>query len=110
MVVQKLTEMGVDRILPLTAERSVVRWDDAKAAVGHLSTAGGVVMAEPGGDPVDGTVRVLVVGPEGGWTVDELAGHRTVGLGSTVLRAEAAAIAAGTLLTVLRDGRVAPSL
>ena len=40
MVVQKLTELGVDRILPLTAERSLVRWDDAKAAVGHLSTAG----------------------------------------------------------------------
>lgn len=31
MVVQKLTELGVDRIVPFTAERSVVRWDDAKA-------------------------------------------------------------------------------
>lgn len=31
-IVQKLTECGVDRILPFVAERSIVRWDDAKAA------------------------------------------------------------------------------
>ena len=29
LVVQKLTELGVDRIVPFVAERSVVRWDDA---------------------------------------------------------------------------------
>src|SRR3546814_15377913 len=32
LVVQKLTELGIDRIEPLRAERSVVRWDEAKAA------------------------------------------------------------------------------
>jgi 16S rRNA (uracil1498-N3)-methyltransferase len=31
-IVQKLTEVGVDRIVPLAAARGVVRWDDAKAA------------------------------------------------------------------------------
>lgn len=31
VVVQKLTELGVDRIVPFVAERSVVRWDGAKA-------------------------------------------------------------------------------
>lgn len=31
-IVQKLTEVGVDRILPFTASRSVVQWDEAKAA------------------------------------------------------------------------------
>jgi 16S rRNA (uracil1498-N3)-methyltransferase len=31
-IVQKLTELGVDRILPFTAARSVVQWDGAKAA------------------------------------------------------------------------------
>jgi 16S rRNA (uracil1498-N3)-methyltransferase len=30
-VVQKLTELGVDRIVPLRAERGVVRWDDERA-------------------------------------------------------------------------------
>lgn len=30
--VQKLTELGVDRIVPLVSERCVVRWDPAKAA------------------------------------------------------------------------------
>ena len=28
---QKLTELGVDRILPFSAARSVVQWDEAKA-------------------------------------------------------------------------------
>jgi 16S rRNA (uracil1498-N3)-methyltransferase len=32
LVVQKLTEVGVDVIVPFVAERSVVRWDTAKAA------------------------------------------------------------------------------
>jgi 16S rRNA (uracil1498-N3)-methyltransferase len=31
-VVQKLTEIGVDRIVPFRAARSVVRWDEAKVA------------------------------------------------------------------------------
>jgi 16S rRNA (uracil1498-N3)-methyltransferase len=32
LAVQKLTELGVDRILLVAAARSVVRWDDAKTA------------------------------------------------------------------------------
>ena len=31
-IVQKLTELGVDRIQPLSSARSVVRWDADKAA------------------------------------------------------------------------------
>lgn len=31
-IVQKLTECGVDRILPFVAERSIVRWDASKAS------------------------------------------------------------------------------
>lgn len=31
LIVQKLTELGVDRIVPLLTERSVVRWDDRRA-------------------------------------------------------------------------------
>jgi 16S rRNA (uracil1498-N3)-methyltransferase len=31
LVVRALTEIGVDRIVPFTAERSVVRWDETKA-------------------------------------------------------------------------------
>ena len=139
MVVQKLTELGVDRILPLSADRSVVQWDEAKASTQverfrrvareaamqsrrawlpiveemavarEVQPAAGVVLAEPGGDPIDRSVRVLLVGPEGGWTDEELIRHPTVGLGPTVLRAETAAISAGTLLTALRDGRVSPA-
>ncbi|MEO6318108.1 MAG: RsmE family RNA methyltransferase [Acidimicrobiales bacterium] len=32
LVVQKLTELGVDLIVPFRADRSIVRWDSAKAA------------------------------------------------------------------------------
>lgn len=32
LVVQKLTELGIDVIVPLVTERSVVRWDEARAA------------------------------------------------------------------------------
>ena len=34
LVVQKLTELGVDRIVPLATARSVVRWDAERAARG----------------------------------------------------------------------------
>ena len=35
LIVAKLTELGVDRIVPVAAERSVVRWEPDRAA-GHL--------------------------------------------------------------------------
>jgi 16S rRNA (uracil1498-N3)-methyltransferase len=138
LVVQKLTELGVDVIVPFVAERSVVRWDEAKAttAANRLSKvareaamqcrrchlprveplaafdrcagAPGVVLAERGGPPPSPEVLGVIVGPEGGWTPDELRGRPTVGLGDHVLRAETAAITAGVLLTALRAGRVAP--
>lgn len=31
LAVQKLTELGIERIIPMTTERTVVRWDEAKA-------------------------------------------------------------------------------
>jgi 16S rRNA (uracil1498-N3)-methyltransferase len=139
LVVQKLTELGVDVIVPFVAERSVVRWDEAKAATAanrlnkvareaamqcrrcHLprveplasfercAGAPGVVLAERGGPPPSADVLGVLVGPEGGWSPDELRGRPTVGLGDHVLRAETAAITAGVLLTALRAGRVAPA-
>lgn len=136
LVVQKLTELGVDRIMLLSAERSVVMWDEGKAAVqlnrltrvvreagmqsrrvrlpvleplrqaSVVARDPTVAMAEPGGSGLDGDVGVLLIGPEGGWTEAELGDRRRVGLGSTVLRAETAAIAAGALMVAIRDARV----
>ena len=132
LVVQKLTELGIDRIVPFVAARSVVRWDDAKAARAHerleavareaamqsrrtwLPTVtpvatfadvavAGAALCESGGAPPSLATPTLLVGPEGGWAPEELgAGLPTVALGPTVLRAETAAIAAATLLTALR--------
>lgn len=52
--------------------------------------------------PTEGEI-ILAIGPEGGWTEDELLHFRTAGwisasLGSTILRAETAAIAATAIL------------
>jgi 16S rRNA (uracil1498-N3)-methyltransferase len=140
-VVQKLTELGIDRIVPLAAARSVVRWDGdravraidrlrrvAREAVGQCrrvwlpevtdvrTVAGvvgdGAVLAQLAGDPPPAAVTAVAVGPEGGWSPDELAiADGTVGLGSYVLRAETAALVAGAILagrrasTVVGEGR-----
>jgi 16S rRNA (uracil1498-N3)-methyltransferase len=142
-VVQKLTELGVDRIVPITTRRSVVRWDGDRAArsvdrlsrvareassqcrrtrlpeIGPVSSlgelaglAGGIpALAHPGGTPPSLDHPVIAIGPEGGWDEDELAGDRpTVGLGPTVLRAETAAMVAGTLLCGLRSVLIAPCI
>lgn len=132
LVVQKLTELGVDRIMPFTAGRSVVRWDAAKAAknaerlrrvareavmqsrrawlptvedvVDFATIASGpVALAERGGGHVSLDQPVILVGPEGGWDDEERdRGLPSVRLGDSVLRAETAAIAAGTLLADAR--------
>lgn len=98
LVVQKLTELGVDRIVPFVAERSVVRWDDARGAkqserldriareasmqsrrtwlpvVEAVTTfdevvgRGGVVGADIGAAAPAPGAALVMVGPEGGWS------------------------------------------
>ena len=78
--------------------RGPVRFDEFVRTCG----AGSRILAQPGGPQVastgpDGSTSILV-GPEGGWTDAELqlageGGFEPAGLGSTVLRAETAAIA-----------------
>jgi 16S rRNA (uracil1498-N3)-methyltransferase len=138
-VTQKLTELGVDRIVPLQTGRSVVRWDGerGKRAVDRLRRVareaaaqarrtwlpdlGDVTplpelaslvgcppcLAQPGGRHPSLARPVVAVGPEGGWDEEELAGFGPVmGLGPNVLRAETAAVVAGSLLCGLRSGVV----
>ncbi|MDQ3897691.1 MAG: 16S rRNA (uracil(1498)-N(3))-methyltransferase [Actinomycetota bacterium] len=101
--VQKLTEIGVDRIVPLQTARSVVRWPlgesagplarlrrvareaavqsrrlwlpvvDAVAPIAALAAEPGAVLAHPGGGPPSLERAKVLVGPEGGWDDDELA-------------------------------------
>jgi len=138
LVVQKLTELGVMRIVPFVASRSVSRWDENKADRNlerlrrvvreaamqsrrctipvvdplHASTAevvrrfvGRVALAEPDGDEPTASTEVLVIGPEGGFSPDELAIAPHVALPGGILRAETAAIAAGVVLARLHGGR-----
>jgi 16S rRNA (uracil1498-N3)-methyltransferase len=137
LVVQKLTELGVDRIVLFEAERSVVRWDADKAAkalrrlravatealqqsrgcflpdldlapFAALAAVPGVVRADAGGAPPSLAMPLVLIGPEGGWSPSERAAvPATVGLAPTVLRAETAAVAAGALWVALRSRIVA---
>ncbi len=140
-VVQKLTELGIDRVVPLRSERSIVRWTGARgqaaverlrrvargaaaqcrrvwlpevgdtvpfADLAGLGGPGEVVLAQLSGDRPAPSQRVVAVGPEGGWSSEELAsGLPTVGFGLSVLRAETAAVTAAALLASLRTGTVA---
>jgi 16S rRNA (uracil1498-N3)-methyltransferase len=122
-LVQKVTELGVERLVLLHAERSVVRWKTERVAH-HLERARRIAdealrqsrrvwklqiegpfsavdvlveytVAEPGGRPIGTGDQAIAIGPEGGWADAELtvAGGR-VDLGPTILRTETAAIAA----------------
>jgi 16S rRNA (uracil1498-N3)-methyltransferase len=126
-LVQKCTEAGVDRIVWLTTERSVVRWDGERAErhlvrlrriasesalqsrrvwlpliegpVAAADVLPTAVVAEPGGRPVAAGDTTVAVGPEGGWTEAELQLARDcVSLGPNVLRVETAALAAVVLM------------
>ena len=103
LVVQKLTELGVDRIIPFVARRSVVQWDDDRSAkqlvrlrrvareaamqsrrtrlaeVDPVSRFVAVVdlpgaaVASVGGGPPSLHHPTVLIGPEGGWDDDERA-------------------------------------
>jgi 16S rRNA (uracil1498-N3)-methyltransferase len=103
LTVQKLTELGADRIVPFVAERSVVRWDPAKAArqverleaiareaamqcrrtwlpdvrsvvdFAEAAALPGAALADRDGEPPSLARPVVLVGPEGGWSPAERA-------------------------------------
>ena len=130
-LVTKCTEVGVDRIVLVDAERSVVRWKADRATkqlerLGKLATEAAMqsrrvwlpeivgpvsgvealksaVAAEPGGRAVGPADTNIAVGPEGGWSPGELAAvSDTVSLGPNVLRVETAAVAAAVLMVSQR--------
>lgn len=132
-IVQKLTELGVARIILLHSARSVVRWKPERAdrqrdklrrvAVEALQQSRRVwmpvvdgplpassvlvsaVVAEPGGRLLACADTTIVIGPEGGWTDEELEmAAGSVRLGDGVLRVETAAVAAGVLGMSVADG------
>lgn len=144
--VEKCTELGVARIVPMIARRTeahlaaaagkrVERWrkialeaaqqsrrlsppeiaDPVKLKAAVEGAAGlRVVLAENEqqvtlGDVVSGADAVsLAIGPEGGWTAEELelfegSGWKSASLGTTILRAETAAIAAVAIAGALME-------
>jgi 16S rRNA (uracil1498-N3)-methyltransferase len=134
LVVQKLTEVGVDAIVPFVAARSVARWDTEREARRHArlvriareaamqcrrsrlpsveplcrfeDVAGrpGAALATVGGGSPTLDHPLVLVGPEGGWSPEELVVPLPrVGLAPYVLRSETAAIVAGALLVALRE-------
>lgn len=114
LIVQKLTELGVDRILVTSSARSVVRWDGergerhierlrrvARSAaeqcrrlslpvvertdLASVLGSGDVALADMEGRPPDAGDVGFVVGPEGGWTDAERELARSCGAASVCL-------------------------
>jgi 16S rRNA (uracil1498-N3)-methyltransferase len=70
-------------------------------ALGDVAGLTGAGIAEPGGEARPEDVRVLLIGPEGGFDPAEIAlarevGARSVDLGPGILRAETAALVGAT--------------
>jgi 16S rRNA (uracil1498-N3)-methyltransferase len=147
LIIQKATELGATRIIPLVTEHTDVKLSDGKSekrmerwqrislealkqcgrrrlvdikpplALGSLlgpnAPAGALfVFSERGGvsittallsEAVDKKNVTAIIGPEGGWSDDELAllnlrGARSITLGPRILRTETAAIVAMALI------------
>jgi 16S rRNA (uracil1498-N3)-methyltransferase len=145
-LVEKATELGVARLVPIVTDRSVVDPRAAKldrlrrviveaskqcgrnrlmelappspwAAVASDRVAPVRLLAHPAGPPppdwppvVPGVSATLAVGPEGGFTGEEVeaalaGGWLTVGLGATLLRIETAGLAGcATVLSLCGGG------
>jgi 16S rRNA (uracil1498-N3)-methyltransferase len=101
LAVQKLTELGVDRVVPFVAERSVARWEGDRAErhverlrrvareaavqarlaflpevaevadFAAVAALPGAARCDHGGAPPGLDHPVLLVGPEGGWSAAE---------------------------------------
>ena len=148
-IVRHATELGVRRIVPFLASRSIPRWPSGKGVekqqrwqkiaveasrqcgrsdipeIGEIAPFSGMLAAAPGAalrlipweeetargirevlrDPRQGGTKRfhVVIGPEGGFTRDEIdqaegAGFLPVGLGRRVLRVETAALAVLAIL------------
>ena len=132
--VQKLTELGVDRIVPLLpTRRAVVKWSGERldkqldkwrrvareaamqsrrtrlpvveefAELNNVCARPGAAVADPDGDEPGESMRLVVIGPEGGFDPGEVrADVPRVSLGDTILRAETATLVAATLLGHVR--------
>jgi 16S rRNA (uracil1498-N3)-methyltransferase len=149
-ILEKATELGVEKIVPVQAERSergleraaakrmprwnrIVREASEQARRAHLPEIGAparledalgleadfrYVLEESQAPPLvsalpaerrSGQSIALLVGPEGGWTERErreiaAGGWRPVSLGTNVLRAETAAIAALAIVSAAWEG------
>lgn len=105
-LMQKATEIGIDAVVVVESEHSVVRWTGDKAPrqlerLGRIVRAAGAqsrrawlpevvgprrfdvaasvpgtVLAAPGGGPLTPEVRNVMIGPEGGWSPAEISGGR----------------------------------
>jgi len=136
LVIQKLTELGIDHIVPIITERSIVRWDSDKGAKNQSrwqkiareaamqsrsvflptihevypsiekfvdSYGPNIAVADPEGGALTANISTLVIGPEGGFTHQEMdLMPQRVSLPGGILRAETAAVAAGVMLSHMR--------
>ena len=113
-LVEKATELGVARIVPLVCERSVLRvaGERAERKAAHWQAVAVAACEQSGRNrvPADGAVGPVTVlsGPEGGFSAAELvaaaaAGFVPVTLGARVLRADTAPLATLACIAALEN-------
>jgi 16S rRNA (uracil1498-N3)-methyltransferase len=141
--IAKLVELGIDHIMLLSTDRSVVRWSatrkqhaldrlrriaresSAQSRRTFLPKIGGPVtvdellevypphelaLTDITGESMLSApqeISMIAIGPEGGWSQRELSLAKKndiplLSLGTTIMRSETAAIAAGVMLKILR--------
>lgn len=77
---------------------------ELEVAARELSKLGQLAFAEPGGTAPSPDLAAILIGPEGGWTPDELAiAPCLVRLSDAILRVETAAITSAVILAGLRS-------
>jgi 16S rRNA (uracil1498-N3)-methyltransferase len=130
-LVSKCTEIGIDCLVLLEADHSIVHWSgerlerqlerlrriaieasmqsrrvwlpEISGPVPAVDVLAEFAVAEPGGRVVSVSDTAIAIGPEGGWSPKELeVAASVVSLGPHVLRVETAAVAAAVLMVSLR--------
>jgi 16S rRNA (uracil1498-N3)-methyltransferase len=147
-MVEKLSELGASRFIPLITQRSVVsaegknklaRWEriageaakqsrrrgvmkiaqvtPVSKAISELKGTGWYLSLHDRAKAIRDVIDVkdkcltLLVGPEGGWTEEEIAmfdgaGLTGVRMGATILRVETAAVAAAAIVAAMVASRI----
>ena len=104
---QSKNQQRLNRIIQSALEQSRGIWLPKLSflpSFADVAQIPGMTMADYNGEQITGSCKCLAIGPEGGWSpTEDSLNLPKVSLSHQVLRAETAAIAAGSLMSAFRD-------